>query len=102
MLGTTWNAVDASAEEKPKMPEPAIPIASSLGIKNEQSFDAMALIQEVSRTQNGGKTQAGTARVRCEVLLNDGSLDKDTNKVRHMPVTIFADATKDGQEPRPP
>ena len=71
MLSTTWSPVLISAG-KPKMPEPAIPIAASMGIEREQTFDALALIQEVSDMHNGGNTQTGQARVRCQVLLNDG------------------------------
>ena len=98
MLSTTWSPVLISAG-KLKMPETAIPIAASMGIEREQSFDALALIQEVSDMNNGGNTQTGQARVRCQVLLNDGSLKEDNSKVWHLPVTIFADATTNGQEP---
>ena len=43
----------------------------------------------------GGKTATGQARVRCTILLNDGSRNKDTGKVCHLPVTIFADERQD-------
>ena len=84
---------------KPNIAEPVIPIVASMGIDHEQLFDAMALVQEVSGTMSGGTTKAGQTRVRCQVILNDGSLNEDTDTVCHMPVTIFADAKKDGQEP---
>ena len=96
MLSTTWNPVLVSAG-KPKIAEPAIPVVAPTGIEQEQLFDAMALIQEVSAISNGEKTFAGQDRVRCQILLNDGSLNEATGKVCHLPVTIFADATKDGQ-----
>ena len=44
MLNTTWSPVLVTAG-KPKMPEPAIPVAASMGIEREQHFDALALIQ---------------------------------------------------------
>ena len=37
--------------------------------------------------------------MRCQILLNDGSLNEDTGKVCHLPVTIFADAMRESQEP---
>ena len=98
MLNTTWNPVLDSAG-KPKMAEPAIPIVASMGIEHEQLFDAMALIQEISPMSSGGRTTAGQPRVRCQVLLNDGSLNENGSTVCHLPVTIFADATTDGREP---
>ena len=98
MLSTTWSPVLVSAG-KPKIPEPAIPIVQSMGIEREQHFDALALIQDVSASSNGGNTLTGQARVRCQILLNDGSLNEDTGKVCHLPVTIFADAMRDLQEP---
>ena len=98
MLSTTWTPVLVSAA-KPKIAEPAIPIVASMGIEHEQLFDAMALVQEVSPMNSGGRTAAGQARARCQVLLNDGSLNEDTSTVCHMPVTIFADAATGGQEP---
>ena len=72
MLNTSWNPVLVSAG-KPKMPEPAIPVAESMGIEHEQHFDALALIQNVSTMTSGGQTSTGQARVRCTILLNDGS-----------------------------
>ena len=54
MLSTTWSPVLVSAG-KPKIPEPAIPIVQSMGIEREQHFDALALIQDVSASSNGGK-----------------------------------------------
>ena len=53
---------------------------NSMGIEREQSFDVLALIQEVSDMNNGGHTQTGQARMRCQVLLNDGSLKEDNSK----------------------
>ena len=49
MLTTTWSPV-LPCGKTPIMPEPAIPIAASLGIKREQHFDALALVQNVSET----------------------------------------------------
>ena len=98
MVNTTFNPVLVSAA-KPIMAEPAIPIVASLGIDHEQLFDAMALVQSVSPTSPGGRTSKGQARVRCQVLLNDGSVSEDTRNVCHMPVTIFADATTNGADP---
>ena len=98
MLNTTWSPVLVSVG-KPNMAEPAIPIVASMEIEAEQRFDALALIQHVSETSPGGKTLTGQQRVRCSVFLNDGSYKKDTSKVCHLPVTIFADATSDEEEP---
>ena len=97
MLNTTWSPVLGSAG-KPIMPEPGIPIVASMGINSEQQFDALALIQEVSASNSGGRTRAGQERVRCQIILNDGSRNSDGN-VCHLPVTIFEDASKDGQDP---
>lgn len=98
MLSTNWDPVSVSAG-KPNMTEPVIPIVAAMGIEREQLFDALALIQEVPSMNKGGQTMIGQARVRCQVLLNDGYLKEDTSKMCHLSVTIFADATMDGQEP---
>ena len=98
MLNTTWAPVLASAG-KPRMPEPNIPVAESMGIQREQHFDALALIQNVSEMCSGGRTSTGQARVRCTVLLNDGSKHEANDKVCHLPVTIFDDARLNGEPP---
>ena len=98
MLNTSWSPVLASAG-KPKMPEPAIPVAESMGIEHEQHFDALALIQDVSAMSSGGRTSTGQARVRCTILLNDGSKNNTNDKVCHLPVTVFADAQMTGEPP---
>ena len=98
MLNTTWSSVLVSAG-KPKMAEPAVPVAESMSIEREQHFDALALIQDMSEINKGGTTTTGQARVRCKILLNDGSRNKDTDKVCHLPITIFADARQDSQPP---
>ena len=98
ILSTTWSPVLVSVGT-PNMAEPAIPIVASMEIEGAQTFDALALIQHVSDTCPGGTTSTGQRRVRCSVLLNDGSRNKDTSKVCHLPVTIFADAPKNEQEP---
>ena len=100
MQNTIWHPVLASAG-KPKMAEPLVPVSESMGIEHEQHFDALALIQDMSDLAlRGGVTATGQARVRCIILLNDGSRNKDTGKVCHLPVTIFADARHDGQPPQ--
>ena len=98
MLNTTWSPVLVSVG-KPNMPEPAIPIVKSMDIEQEQAFDALALVQKVSEALPGGKTPKGQQRVRCQVVLNDGSEHAETGKVCHLPVTIFADANLNGDEP---
>jgi len=98
MCNTNWTSVMSSAE-KPRMPEPSIPIAQSMGIAEEQHFDALALVQDVSEMNHGGQTSTGQARVRCCVLLNDGSKSKEDGGVCHLPVTIFADALRNGEPP---
>ena len=90
MTSTTFNPVLVSAG-KPKMPEPAIPVAASMGIGREQQFDALALIQQISAIAHGGTTSNGQRRVRCTVTLVDGSQKEDNDKVCLLPVTIFAD-----------
>ena len=97
MLNTTWSPVLASVG-KPNMPEPAIPIVKSMNIEQEQLFDALAAVQKVSEALPGGKTPAGQQRIRCQVVLNDGSEHEETGKVCHLPVTIFADANMNGDE----
>ena len=98
MLNTTWSPVLVSVG-KPNMPEPAIPIVKSIEIEQEQTFDALALVQKVSESFPGGKTSTGQHRLRCQVVLNDGSKHDDTEKVCHLPVTIFADGNMNGEEP---
>ena len=71
MLHTTWSPVLDSAL-KPKVAEPNIPIAESMGIEREQHFDALALIHDISELSRGG-VRAGQERVRFKVLLADGS-----------------------------
>ena len=90
MVNTTFSAILVSAG-KPKMPEPAIPVAASMGIGREQQFDAMALVRQITPTANGGTTSNGQRRVRCTVTLVDGSKKEDNDKVCLLPVTIFAD-----------
>ena len=97
MVNTQWTSVLSSAG-KPLMPEPSIPVAASMGIEREQHFDALALVQEVSESSNGGKTATGQARLKCQILLNDGSVNAD-GKVCHLPVTIFADQAAANLEP---
>ena len=99
MQHTTWNPV-LSTGSKNIMPEPGIPIAASMGIGREQLFDALALVQEVGEMAPGGTTSTNIARVRVQIKLNDGSKNDKTDNVIHLPVTIFADATRDQQEPQ--
>ncbi len=98
MLNTTWTPMLASAA-KPRMPEPNIPVVESMEIEREQHFDALALVQSVSAMSSGGRTSTGQARVRCTVILNDGSKHKTNDKVCHLPVTVFADAKMNGEPP---
>ena len=64
MLSTTWRSVLVSAG-KPKMAEPAVPVAESMGIEREQHFDALALIQEISEINQGGDSDwPGTRAVQ--------------------------------------
>ena len=58
MARTTFNPVLVSAG-KPKMPEPGIPIAASMGIHREQQFDALALIHAITPMAKGGRTSTG-------------------------------------------
>ena len=97
MINTTFSPMLVSVG-KPKMPEPAIPVAASMGIGREQQFDALALIQQVSTIGNGGTTSSGQRRVRCTVTLIDGS-KKDNDKLCLLPVTIFADERSGGEPP---
>ena len=92
----TWSLV-LSMGSKSILPEPGIPIAASMGIGREQLFDALALVQEVGEMALGGTTSTNTARVRVQVKLNDGSKNEETGNVIHLPITIFADATRDQQ-----
>ena len=48
---------------------------------------------------SGGHTSTGQARVRCTILLNDGSKHDKNGKVCHLPVTVFADAPMTGEPP---
>ena len=98
MTSTTFNPVLVSAG-KPKMPEPGIPVAASMGIGREQQFDALALIRQITPMANGGTTSTGQKRVRCTITLIDGSKKKDNDKVCLLPVTIFADARISGEPP---
>ena len=97
MLHTTWNPVLSNAHTA-KMAEPNIPVAESMGIEHEQHFDALALIHDIGEVNAGG-VRAGQERVRFKILLNDGSRKKDTGKVCHLPLTIFADGDLHGQPP---
>ena len=80
MLNTSCGPVLASAG-KPKLPEPAIPVAEAMGIEHEQHFDALALIQNVSTSSSGGHTSAGQACVRCTIRLNDTPRNNKNDKV---------------------
>ena len=57
-MNTTWSRALISAA-KPKMPEPAIPVAASMNIQREQHLDALPLIQDVTEMARGGKTATG-------------------------------------------
>ena len=98
MANTTFSPILVSAG-KPKMPEPAIPVAASMGIGREHQFDALALVQQVTTIANGGTTWNGQRRVRCTVTLIDGSTKKDNDKVCLLPVAIFADERPGGEPP---
>ena len=98
MTNTTFSPMLVSAG-KPKMPEPAIPVAASMGISSEQQFDAMALIQHITPMANGGVTSTGQRRVRCTITLIDGSRKEDKDKVCLLPVTIFVDEGTGGEPP---
>ena len=80
------------------MAEPNIPVAESMGIEHEQQFDALALVHDIFELNNGG-IHAGPQRLRFKILLIDGSKNKNTGKVCHLPVTIFADGEPHGQPP---
>ena len=97
MTQTTWSPVSAKAQ-KFKMAEPNIPVAESMGIEHEQQFDALALVHDIFELHNGG-THAGQQRLRFKILLTDGSKNKDTGKMCHLPVTIFVDGDLHGQPP---
>ena len=97
MTQTTWSPVSAKAQ-KFKMAEPNIPVAESMGIEHEQQFDALALVHDIFELHNGG-THAGQQRLRFKILLIDGSKNKDTGKMCHLPVTIFVDGELHGQPP---
>ena len=98
MMNTTFTPVLVSAG-KPNMPEPAIPVAASMGIGREQQFDALALIQDITQVAHGGTLVSGQKRMRCTITLLDGSKKAHTDKVCLLPVTIFADARQDEQPP---
>ena len=69
-----------------------------MGIEHEQQFDALALVHDIFELNNGG-THAEQQRLRFKILLTDGSKNKDTGKVCHLPVTIFVDGELHGQPP---
>ena len=70
-----------------------------MSIHREQHFDALALIQNFTDTAKGGQLKDDRNRVRCTVTLIDGSTDKNGEKARLLPVTIFADQMSNGKEP---
>ena len=78
MVNTTFTPVLSSAG-KPRMPEPAIPVAASMSIDTEQQFDALALIQNITEMAPGGQTAGGQRRVRCKITLIDGSKKEHTD-----------------------
>ncbi len=92
MQNTDWHPVLVSAG-KPKMAEPPVPVSESMSIEHEQYFDVLSLIQNMSEINKGGVTPTGQERVRCTILVNDGSRHKDTGKVCHMPLTIHGAST---------
>ena len=98
MTQTTWKSCLASGKAI-EMAEPNIPVAESMGIEHEQHFDSLALVHSISELNYGGRSNAGKERVRFKIVLNDGSENKDTGKVCHLPVTIFVDGELDGQPP---
>ena len=95
---TTFSPVLVSAA-KPILPAPGIPIAACMSIGQEQLFDALALIENISEMAPGGTTSAGQRRVRCTISLIDGSTKEGSEKICSMPVTVFANATLDGTPP---
>ena len=88
---TRFDPVLLSTDTNFAMPEPFVPIAESMNINTEQHFEALGLIQEISETAPRGQLNDGKTRLRFTVSLLDGSANKDEEKPRLLPVTIFVD-----------
>ena len=80
MRQTKFDPVLAVSIGKSNMPEPPVPIADSMRINQEQHFDALALIQDITATAPGGQFKDGQARSRFTVTLIDGSINKDEER----------------------
>jgi hypothetical protein len=67
-------------------PAPTATIAGSVGLGNNQCFDVTALVQEVQDIR-----QFANNRSAFTVRIYDGSIDKDTQKVKAMQLTWYFD-----------
>ena len=99
MRQTKFDPVLAGSAGKSAMPELPVHISASMNINQEQHFDVLALIHDISEITAGGQLKNGQSRSRFTVTLSDGSTMKDEEKPRLLPVTIFVDTPNDGSVP---
>ena len=93
MCHTKFDPVLALSTGKSNMPEPPVPIADSMRINQEQHFDVLARVQDITATAPGGQLKDGQARSRFIVTLIDGS-NKDEDRQRKLPLIIFANTPR--------
>ena len=70
-------------------PAPTATIAGSAGLAGNQFFDVTALIQEVLDIQEHSNNRSSFV-----VKIYDGSIDRDTKKVKVMPLKIYFDTAR--------
>ena len=75
-----------TAPDSAVQPSPTATVAGSSGFQNNQFFDITALVQDVAETRDHAENRSSFV-----VKIQDGSLDKDSGKVKLMPLRVYFD-----------
>ena len=90
--------VDADCSDV--QPSPQASVAGSSTLEGNQFFDVTALVNEVQETRDHSNDRSSFV-----IMIYDGSMDRDSNKVKIMPLRIYFDTWEGvdtgGSAPRP-
>ena len=92
---TKFEAIKSNTSGRVVQPAPIANVAQCSEFKNGQLFDVTALVHHMSEI-----TATKNNRVKYQVQLLDGSLDKETQKVKILPLTFYVDVPK-AEEQKP-
>ena len=85
-LSKTTMSLCVRAPDSAVQPAPTATVAGSSGLQNNQFFDITALVQDVAETRGHAENRSSFV-----VKIQDGSLDKDSGKVKLMPFRVYFD-----------